>query len=34
MTDESEDSDFVEGKKKRKIKQDLKLAQKTSVKKS
>jgi hypothetical protein len=26
VTDESEDSDFVEGKKKRKIKQDLKLA--------
>lgn len=32
--DDSEDSDFVEGKKKRNIKQDLKLAKKTSIKKS
>jgi hypothetical protein len=34
VCDDSEDSDFVEGKKKRQIKQDLKLAKKTSVKKS
>ena len=34
VCDDSEDSDFVEGKKKRHIKQDLKLAKKTSVKKS